>query len=164
MRRFNISIFIMAALPIFIVFAIAGTLRQEYRTQDIDFSKNPDLKSILNISIALEGYNVDYDTYPAPDLDTQGRHIVPHSLTTPIAYMPKLPLNMNDPGKPIPYLYDQTFSDIPAKHSRGYVISGTNVELFGGSVTEILTIGTSTVTHFNYHHYQKWYLAEPPRK
>lgn len=38
------------------------------------------------IAVGLEAYYLDHHTYPSPDYDAQGNPIVPHSLTTPVAY------------------------------------------------------------------------------
>jgi type II secretory pathway pseudopilin PulG len=48
------------------------------------------------LQTALESYYIDYNCYPLPDYDGQGKPIIPHTLTTPIPYIAKL---FHDPFK-----------------------------------------------------------------
>ncbi len=43
-----------------------------------------------SLATALESYYIDNNRYPLPDYDAQGKSIIPHVLTTPVAYISSL--------------------------------------------------------------------------
>lgn len=45
------------------------------------------------IATALESYYTDYNCYPSPDHDAEGKPVLPHVLTTPVAYLKSLPFD-----------------------------------------------------------------------
>lgn len=45
------------------------------------------MRYMYDISAALEKYHKENHSYPLPDYDANGRPVLPHALTTPIAYL-----------------------------------------------------------------------------
>jgi len=77
---------------------------------------NINFNRLQNISKALEAYYADHKTYPLPDVGQDRQALVPHILTTPVAYLDKLPWDYFKKGK--------GFFEYGVNAAKGWIIIG----------------------------------------
>jgi len=70
---------------------------EDYSSRSIDEKINITCLDMRFISNALESYYIDNSQYPLPDTSSTGKYVIPHLLTTPVAYIDHL---MRDPFSP----------------------------------------------------------------
>lgn len=91
---------ILIMIPILAAIAVPNFLQAKNRAQ-VSRTK-ADLRTCAT---ALESYYVDNNAYPQPDYDIQNIPVLPHILTTPIAYITGIPCDTFSPEGKQRYRY-----------------------------------------------------------
>lgn len=85
-----VTIVVVLAIAILFAVIVAPDFFSAHSRSKVGITK----AELRSCATALESYYIDNNVYPPPDYDNQHQPIVPHILTTPVAYMTKLPYDI----------------------------------------------------------------------
>jgi type II secretory pathway pseudopilin PulG len=107
-------------IPILAAIAIPNFLQAQSR------SKVSRTKAELRMcAVALESYYVDNNAYPQPNYTLHGNSILPHILTTPIAYITQIPGDPFSADKKEPYWYYTGIAIIEEQERPFWILTGS---------------------------------------